>query len=139
MALRKVTPDDYQFLYELLKEKTPEQNISHKEIPTWEQHVDFNNKNPYKEDYIIEVENSSTGEISKAGRVYLTHQNEVGIHISSLYRGSGLGTSVLQELINRHYGETIYANIAPSNVRSQQFFTANGFTLVQYTYRLTGN
>lgn len=133
MLLRVVQPDDYIFLFDLLKEKTPEQNISHKEMPTWEQHCAFNDARPYKEDYIIEVDGHD------AGRVYLTKQNEVGIHIAHQFRGQKLASRAIKQLIEWHKGETLYANVAPRNQASMSLFTSLGFTLIQHTYRLTGS
>lgn len=130
MALRPVTREDYQFLYELLKEKTPEQNISHKEMPTYEQHVAFNDAKPYKEDYVIDIDGNP------AGRIYLTNRNEVGIHIKESFRHTGLAQKALSVLIGLHPGEAIYANIAPGNHRSKRFFTNMGFRLIQETYKL---
>jgi RimJ/RimL family protein N-acetyltransferase len=129
MELRRVTPDDYRFLYDLLKEKTPEQNISHVEMPTWGDHVEFNNADPYAEDYIIL---NDTG--IRVGRIYLTRQDEVGIHILKDFQGEGYGWESLQSFLKSHNGP-ILANIAPGNKKSQRFFERNGFKLIQYTYK----
>ena len=129
--MRTVTREDYLFLYDLLKEKEPEQNISHTHLPTYEEHVAFNEAIPYQEDYIILTENGES-----AGRIYLTRQMEVGIHIAKPFRGSGIAQKALTELISKHPGEAIYANIAPLNIRSKVFFKSMGFRLIQETYKL---
>jgi len=126
--LRPVGPRDYGFLYRLLEEKTPEQNISHRAMPTWEEHVAFNDAKPYAEDYVILLSDVP------AGRVYITKGlNEVGIHIARPFRRRGIARAVLKRL--QAGGETLHANIAPGNVHSQDLFTSMGFTLVQHTYR----
>lgn len=144
VKLRPVTPSDYPFLYELMKEKKPEQNISHKEMPTYEQHVAFNNSKPYGEDYIITITKSvmvpigigivATDTQVPVGRIYLTDRDEVGIHIKEEYASKGYGGEAL-ELILRSAKRPLLANIAPSNTASQAFFTKHGFSLVQHTYR----
>lgn len=126
--LRKVTKWDYSFLYSLLQEKTPEQNISHKEMPTYDEHVAFNDAIPYAEDYII----LNYGE--PVGRIYFTRAREVGIHILSTAQGKGIGKTALQELMRR-VGSPVYANISPLNTKSQEFFKSEGFSLLQLTYK----
>lgn len=127
MELRPVTPEDYPFLYDLLKEKTPEQNISHREMPTYEEHCAFNDQKPYAEDYVILCDGQ------RVGRAYLTKQREVGIHVTKDYQGQGVASWALDQLLAK--GEPLLANIAPQNVHSQSFFAHKGFRLIQYTYR----
>lgn len=128
VTLRPVQPSDYAFLYDLLREKKPEQNISHREMPTWGDHIAFNEAKPYREDHIILV-----GE-ERVGRIYLTHNDEVGIHIKDEYAGKGYGGEAL-ELIIRAAKRPLLANIAPQNAPSQKFFEKHGFSLIQFTYR----
>lgn len=140
ISVRPVNGSDYPFLYDLLKEKTPEQNISHKEMPTYEQHVAFNDAHPYAHDWIIQVDPDmfipGVTRVApyKAGRIYLTKQDEVGIHIKREYAGQGIGGQALELLITMT-NRPLLANIAPSNLPSQGFFVKHGFHLVQYTYR----
>jgi len=131
ITLRKVAPEDFPFFYELLEDKTPEQNISHTAMPSWEDHVDFNTANPYAEDYVLLNEDHV-----RVGRIYLTHKNEIGIHVHSRYQGKHYGTAALVTLLVKHKDEELYANISPKNVRSQAFFEKMGFTLHQMTYKL---
>lgn len=127
VTLRQVTPEDYQFLYSLLQEKTAEQNISHKEMPTYEQHVAFNDAIPYAEDYII------LSDDTPVGRIYFTRNREVGIHILSTSQGKGIGRTALRDLMTK-VGQPVYANISPLNTKSQEFFKREGFKLLQLTY-----
>jgi hypothetical protein len=43
-----------KFLYDLLRERGPEINISHRDLPTWKQHVSFVQSVPYDHWYIVE-------------------------------------------------------------------------------------
>lgn len=127
IILKKATSDDYKFLYKLLEEKEPYQNISHKELPTYEDHIRFNEAGPYKEDYIIYVDED------KVGRIYVTKLDEIGIAILKDYQGHAIGSFALGEILKS--GKTYLANIAPTNKGSQRFFERNGFKLIQLTYK----
>ena len=41
IKLKQITENDMLFLYELLKNKDPNSNISHKKMPTYDEHVKF--------------------------------------------------------------------------------------------------
>ena len=56
IKLKPVTKNDALFLYELLKTKDPIANISHKKMPSYDEHVNFILSNPYAIWYIIEYE-----------------------------------------------------------------------------------
>lgn len=114
-------------LYNLLKQRTPEQNISHKVMPTWEQHRAFIESRPYLAWYLIEVD------AEFVGAIYLSKQLEIGIFISEFSRGSGYGAQAVRMLREKHPGR-VYANINPDNWRSQQFFVQQGFSQLQVTY-----
>ena len=73
--LRKVSKSDYRFLYNLLKEREPSTNISHKNMPSFSEHVTFVSSNPYFRWYIIEYQGK------KSGSVYLSKNNEIGIFL----------------------------------------------------------
>ena len=134
--LKKVAPGDYEFLYKLLQEKEPYQAISHKVMPTYKEHVKFMDKKPYKRDYVIYGINASDypGPLYPVGRIYLTRQNEVGIHIKHEYQHKGYGRMALDALLKKVKTRPIYANIAPANQSSQEFFEKHGFKLIQFTY-----
>lgn len=139
MNLRPVTREDYHFLYELLKQKKAEQNISHKEMPTWEQHVAFNEKKPYLRDWIVEVDGQPVGRVYIAPTAWVTDlPAEIGIHIADGYHGRGIGKAALQEAM-RLWGKPLMANVAPDNVRSKLFFRGQGYRLIQLTYLWEGD
>ena len=56
IKLNQVTKNDTLFLYDLLKNKDPNANISHKKMPSYDEHVKFVMSKPYTNWYIIEYE-----------------------------------------------------------------------------------
>ena len=94
--LKQVTKNDMLFLYELLKNKDPSTNISHKKMPTYAQHIKFIESKPYSKWYVIKFNNK------KIGSVYLSKQNEVGIFIKKNMHSQKLGTSVLNILMKKN-------------------------------------
>ena len=130
LILKQVQDEDYRFLYKLLEEKESVTNISHQQMPTWGEHVKFNKSKPYKYDFVIKDGRKKTG------RIYVTRQNEIGIHIKKCFQSKRYGTAALRMILDKLNGNTLYANIAPSNKKSQNFFKKFGFKLIQYTYRL---
>ena len=75
LKLKLVSKIDYEFLYELLKERDDKMNISHKKMPTFNQHVKFVNSKPYSKWYVIVLNNQ------KIGSIYITQINEIGIFL----------------------------------------------------------
>jgi RimJ/RimL family protein N-acetyltransferase len=121
------------FLYELLKEREPHQNISHREMPSFEQHCAFVDSRPYQEWFVIFDEWGNV-EMGPIGAIYLSKQNEIGIFIAKEYQGKGHGKTAICLLMNRHPGERFLANINPLNERSIDVFLDLGFELKQLTY-----
>ena len=130
IKLTAVTKNDALFLYDLLKERKPNVNISHGKMPTYVQHIKFIESKPYSKWYIIKFGNK------KIGSAYLSKQNEIGIFIIKNMRQQKLGTSVLNILIKKNHRKRYLANINPKNKKSMGFFKKNGFKLVQYTFEL---
>ena len=75
VTLSPISKSDIEFLYELLNERNPKSNISHKKMPTINQHTKFVISKPYSKWYIIIYKNK------KIGNVYLTKMDEIGIFI----------------------------------------------------------
>ena len=124
-----------QILYNLLLERTPEQSISHKEMPKWDDHQRFVDTKPYAAWYLIEdFYDGIDGEIRIVGACYLTHQNEIGIGILNRYQGKGYGKKAVMMLMEAHPGRHL-ANINPNNPRSIRMFEDLGFKHIQNTYR----
>lgn len=123
-------PIAHMVLWDLLKEREPEQNISHVNMPTWGQHYHFVKNHPHKAWYIVEAENKFVGAI------YITNMNEIGIAIYKKYQRAGYGVRAIEALKELHPADKYLANIAPGNIPSQDFFKKLGFKLIQYTYQL---
>ena len=128
IILKLVSKSDYRFLYDLLKERNSKINISHKRIPTWEEHVRFVKSKPYSKWYIIYNKDE------KIGSILLTSENEVGIFIKNDVQHKGIGSVALQLLIKKNPHLRYLANINPKNKESIEFFKKNNFKLIQYTY-----
>jgi RimJ/RimL family protein N-acetyltransferase len=124
----------YLALWDLLRERTPDQNISHEEMPEWEDHVAFVDGEPYLAWYLICEKRVLPCTYRKLGMIYLTHNREVGIQIFKRYQGKGYGKGAIQLLMRKHPGK-FYANINPNNTQSIKFFeTAFNARLIQHTY-----
>ena len=132
MELKPITIEDYEFLYEMLKEREPNQSISFS-MPTWENHVKFLDNKPYPHFYII-MENGE-----KVGNIYLTDHDEWGYFILKKHVGRGLGTKAFIELVKKHPKDYYYANINPDNEAAiHQAFDKFAGRLIQYTYKIDG-
>ena len=80
IELKQVAKNDMLFLYELLKNKDPNANISHKTMPNYDKHVEFVISEPYTSWYIIKADKKNVGAI------YLSKQDEIGISIKHIIR-----------------------------------------------------
>ena len=126
----RIVNKDYSFLYNLLKERNPQTNISHKKMPSYAQHVKFVNSHPYAKWYIIEKGGEGVGS------VYLSKQNEIGIFLKKKFQNQAIGNTVLDLIIKRNPRKRYLANINPKNKKSISFFKKNKFRLIQYTFEL---
>lgn len=124
-----------KFLYELLQERPPEANISHREIPPFWKHLEFVSSRPYAAWNIIELDGVPVGS------VYLTEPgkhgcagDEVGIFVSKRVHGMGIGAAALKLFMDANPRAKYLANIAPGNSVSQDFFRGLGFKCIQFTY-----
>lgn len=113
----------YHKLYTLLSERKKYQNISHKKMPTWEEHVAFLNSKPYKAWYVIYKDTDFVGSI------YLSNDNEVGLFLREIFSHQGIGKIALRMLLRQHKERAYYANIAPYNSASLAFFANMGFQM----------
>ena len=131
VKLKIISKSDYRFLYNLLMERDTRANISHKKMPTYNQHVSFVSAKPYSKWYVILYG------ASKAGSIYLTSQNEIGIFIKKSFQNKQIGNIVLHKLIQKNPKKRYLANVNPQNKKSMRFFKNNGFKLIQYTFELS--
>ena len=130
IRLKLVSKGDYKFLYQLLSERDEHTNISHKVMPTFNQHIRFVKSKPYSKWYIIIMDDK------KVGSVYLTKINEMGIFLKKEFQRNGIGNETMRLLMNLNPKNRYLANINPRNRKSIDFFKKNGFHLIQYTYEL---
>ena len=119
-----------KILYQLLKERSPKQAISHKKMPSTQEHIAFINTNPYEAWYFIV---NYDGYV--VGSIYLSKQREIGLAIFNEYQRKGYGKIAVELLREKHAGKML-ANINPDNEASIKFFTGLGFKLLQQTYEL---
>lgn len=115
-------------LYELLKEREPHVNISHKRMPTFKQHRLFVRSAPYAYWYLIEVGKHYVGSI------YLTRVNEIGIFLFAQHRDKNHGPKAIRQLIDKHPRDRYLANVNPANTKSIRLFRRLGFKPLQNTY-----
>ena len=115
-------------LWDLLSERKPIENISHKHMPTWANHRTFVESNPYYRWDLIEVDGQTVG------CCYLTKQREIGVSIFKAFRGNGFATMALLQLMKEEGGEFL-ANINPDNEKSINLFHKLGFNRIQVTYK----
>ena len=145
-----------EFLYALMKEREPEINISHSELPSWDKHLTFIRSRPYRCWYLIEQQIDTPEDARAAGGyiapvwcgyVSATDRNEIGIVLAKAHRGRGIGPAAVQALIAQHEPLSAepgkrsghwLANIAPSNEHSKHVFQKLGFAKIQETYARPG-
>lgn len=147
IVLDEVHYDDYldqEILYSLLEERTPQQSISHKGMPTWDEHKAFVESRPYIAWYFIIDEMYS----EVRGACYLSKDNEIGIFIFEAHHGEGYGKAAIKALMEKYPNVEFKANINPNNEASKKFFESLGFEhittmhnpdtgeIVQVTYAL---
>ena len=128
ISLKSVTNSDVKFLFDLLKERDPRVNISHRKMPTYSQHTKFINSKPYSKWYIILKSKQ------KIGSIYLSKNDEIGIFLSKKFQGKNVGNFALNELMKKNPRKRFLANVNPKNKKSISFFKNNNFKLIQYTF-----
>jgi|TARA_Y100000310_G_scaffold24287_1_gene23297 RimJ/RimL family protein N-acetyltransferase len=130
IGIRRVVDSDIRFLFNLLKERSTAENISHKKMPTYNEHKKFVKSKPYSRWYIIIFSNKM------AGSIYLTRNNEIGIFLKKEFRAKNIGKKTLEMIIQKNPRKRYLANINPKNRKSINFFKRNHFKLIQYTLEL---
>jgi RimJ/RimL family protein N-acetyltransferase len=120
-------PDRARILYQLLEEREPDTSISHKAMPSWDEHVRFVESKPYQAWYFIEDDGI-------AGACYLSKQDEIGVFVFKHHQGRGCGTWAIMAIMLKHGRRRYLANINPCNTRSAEIFRNLGFKQIQATY-----
>ncbi len=121
-------PDRALVLHQLLEEREPEQNISHKAMPSWDEHVRFVESRPYQAWYFIEDDTVT------AGACYLSKQDEIGVFVFKAHQGKNYGTWAIGALMLKHGRRRYLANVSPKNARSLELFRNLGFKQIQVTF-----
>ena len=119
--------DAPKLLYQLMQERSPEVNISHKQLPSWEAHLKFIESRPYKAWFLVDVDTEIVGAI------YLTDQREVGLFIFKAHRHQGYGSQAIAELKRKHPGPLL-ANVSVHNKDGLTFWQEQGFKPLQSTF-----
>lgn len=126
-----------KLLYNLLAERTPEQSISHKQMPTMANHTKFVESQPYKE-WLMIYDNEK---VQIVGSIYVSKQDEIGLFIFKEHQGKGYGKEALSFILENNVNTIFYANINPQNYKSINLFKKFGFLWQsektipgQYTY-----
>ena len=130
IILKLVSKSDYRFLYDLLAQRNSKINISHKRIPTWEEHVRFVKSKPYSKWYIIYNKDE------KIGSIYLSKQSEIGIHLLKKYEKESIHLESIKKLMFLNSKIKFRANVSPKNKNYIMLFEKLGFEMVQHTYEL---
>lgn len=134
-----------EFLYELMREREPEVNISHRALPPFEEHRAFVERRPYRFWYLIQALDfqDEAGAHPWIGYISATHNNEIGIVLLKSWRGHGFGPLAIKALMAKHKPNPAepsirngnwLANIAPENERSRRAFECIGFRKIQETF-----
>lgn len=123
-------PSAALWLYALLGDREPQENISHKRMPTWREHMAFVESEPYE--YWALIENHG----SVVGAIYLSKQREIGIHLFKEARGQGIGEQAIA-LLREQYPGPVLANVNVHNAGSIRFFERIGFVPLQVTLATT--
>ena len=130
IKLKQVTKNDILFLYDLLKNKKPNAGISHKKMPSYDEHVEFVMSKPYTNWYIIECDKKNVGS------TYLSKLDEIGISINEGYEFDQIAKTALKLLIKLNPRKRYLANVSPKDIRLQEFFLKSGFTGFEYVYEI---
>ena len=131
LVLKETQKSDWLFLYELLSERKSYENISHKKLPTYVKHVKFVMSKPYSKWYII------YRATEKIGSIYITKQDEIGIHFKEQNLTNKIRSKVLKMIIKKNPRNRYLININPRNTKMKKFLKNEGFELIQHTYEIS--
>lgn len=130
IILKPVKKGDYRFLFELLQERRKKENISHKKMPTFSQHQKFVSSKPYSKWYVIYYNQN------KLGSIYLSKQDEIGIHIKKEISSEKIRLRALKILIEKNPRKRYLANVNPRYTNLTKFYKKHNFHLIQHTFEL---
>ena len=149
MKLIAVDPSDEAhlcFLWRLLSHRPADAVISHKAMPTWDQHCAFVRDHPYADWRLIAVdvpnlEMDERKSLQLVGSVFISQParpsvvgDEVSVELDPRWRGCGFAERALVEIMSLHPRPRYLANVAPENYTSMALFKRVGFSLCQLTF-----
>ena len=70
LTLENVKEEDYEFLFNLLKNRKSNVSISHRKMPTYSEHIEFIESKPYHQWYIVFFDEE------RIGSAYLSKNDE---------------------------------------------------------------
>lgn len=132
-SVYKNKQEAYGVLYSMLLQRLEDENsnISHKKMPTWQEHIDFVKADIYQDWFIVFDE--KTDEL--VGQFYITNNNEIGIYIINKFRRKGYATHIMNTILKWDKKVNYLANINPKNEASIKFFEKWGFKHIQNIYK----
>ena len=122
-------------LYDLLRERDPAENISHRDAPRFEAHCAFVASRPYQAWYLVVVDGDVVGSIfltkppapSQAG-------DEIAVRIFQKFKAADFSAEAIRLLMEKHGPRRYLANVSPGNAGSISTFEGLGFVHIQNTY-----
>jgi len=136
LEFKKVDMSDCSILYKLLKER--KHNISHIDLPKYENHKNFVKNNPYREWYIIYL----LGRV--CGTFYIQNDNSIGININEpnesiiyeLFEFISNNFSPKKEVSSK-IPNYFYVNVANTNKKLIDIINNLGHNQIQVTFKLS--
>lgn len=119
-----------QVLYDLLKVRAPEENISHRVMPSYEEHINFFESNPYDAWYLIEKDPAEY-----LGAIYIKN-GEIGVHLFPQHRSTGYEYAAIALLMSIHPLERYHINIGANNDVLKDIAKCLGGRMIQVTYEI---
>lgn len=133
----KFNKEYLELLYSLMQEREPYQSISHKELPTFDEHCVFVESRPYDSWWVICIDDTPVGAVYAVKDLFAKREYiYIGLFVLKQYKRMGLGHAALDWIKYLYPCKDIYANIARHNYDSQDFFESQGFKEISYTYKL---
>ncbi len=139
-------PNGIELAWQLLLERPREANISHQEMPTFEEHAAYVREHPYRVWLVIESDVVQGEEFpfrELVGTICLTKRNEIGIAILASQRRKGYASEAIRAVMDLYpplpegkgdRAGRYLANVAPLNWNSHSLFNKLGAKIIQTTY-----
>lgn len=131
-----------KLLWALLKDRPLRSRVSHKRMPTWDEHVEFVLNHPYKDWCLISID-AGNNEDLLIGSVFISQParpsvigDELSVDINVLWRGGGRARQALELMMQKHPRRRYLANVGTENYASMALFQSLGFKLCQFTFEL---